>query len=259
MNNQGSVFVLIDEPTYVADIDSFIAGWVQQHFSSAGEPSLPEVTGDKRSTVKRIWEVLNDPDRPTDSASVDRRLNWLRYLGTLLKMDQITSTADLRHQIERYLAGYDGRRLPVAKAIKRARKNAGLSQQDLAELLGLRDHTLISKYESGRRVPPVKVLDWLKDNEAENVTRKRRMKGNGRVPSEPVTSNRGNEGPISLDLAKSVTTSKPEECPTAEDPAPKVEDLAQMDLFVLADPEVTTAPALDATLSPSAIDEDFNE
>ncbi len=253
------VFTLIDEPTYVADIDSFIAGWVQQHFGRAGEPSLFEVTGDKRSTVKRIWEALNDPDRSTDSASVDRRLNWLRYLGTLLKMEKISSTADLRHHLERYLAGYDSRRLPVAKAIKRARKNAGLSQQDLAELLGLRDHTLISKYESGRRVPPVKVLDWLKDNEAENVTRKMRVKGNGRGPSEPVTFNRGNEGPISPDLAKSVTTPKPEECPTCADPAPKVEDPAQMDLFDLADPEVPTAPASDATLSPSSINEDSSE
>ena len=259
MNGNGSVFTLIDEPTYVADIDSFIAGWVQQHFGSAGEPSLSEVTGDKRSTVKRIWEALNDPDRPTDSASVDRRLNWLRYLGTLLKMESIPSTADLRNHLERYLSGYDGRRLPVAKAIKRARKNAGLSQQDLAELLGLRDHTLISKYESGRRVPPVKVLEWLKENEAENVTRKRRVKGNGRVASESVTPNRGNKGPISLDLAKSVTTMKPRECPTAEDPAPKVEDLAQMDLFQPGDPEAPTAPASDAIPSAPSTGEDSNE
>lgn len=253
------IFTLIDEPTYVTDIDSFIAGWVQQHFGSVGEPSPSEVTGDKRSTVKRIWEALNDPDRPTDSASVDRRLNWLRYLGSLLKMESIPSTADLRNHLERCLAGYDGRRLPVAKAIKRARKNTGLSQQDLAELLGLRDHTLISKYESGRRVPPVKILEWLKENEAENVTQKRRVKGNCRIHPEPVTFNRGNEGPISPDLAKSVTTPKPEECPTAEDPAPKVEDSAQMDLFQPGDPEAPTVTASDATLSASSINEDSNE
>lgn len=236
---QGSVFTLIDEPTYVADIDSLIAEWVQQQYGILEQAILSESAVDKRPVVKRIWEALNDPDRSNDSASVDHRVDLIRYLEKLLKK-QFSNTADGRHHLERFLEGHDGRRLPVAKAIKRARKAAGLSQQDLADLLGLRDHTLISKYESGKRVPPCKVIDWLEEQEAQSVTRKRPTRVNSRTPSKPVTSIRGNEAPISPDLAKSVTSPEQEECTAADAPTPQSEAPIQQSLFPLTDPEPPT-------------------
>lgn len=239
----------------MADIDSLIADWVQQHFGSPVESVLSGSAVDTRPTVKLIWEALNDSDRPCDSASVDRRISWIRYLGELLNIGQITSTADLRYHIDRHLAGYDGRRLPDAKAIKRARKNAGLSQLELAELLGLRDHTLISKYESGKRVPPLKVLEWLK--EVENVTHKERVKGNGQTHSNPVTSIRGNEASISPNLGKSVTSPSQQECPSAEATDTQAEATGLGSLVPPTDPvAVTTPPTPEADGSSSSTEED---
>lgn len=173
----------------------------------------PEVAKDKQATVKWIDKVIFDPDRPCDSASVDRRLMLIRHLEDMMHTG-FSNTADLRQHVDRFLDGRDGRRLPVAKAIKRARKNLGLSQVDLADQLGLKDHTLISKYESGKRVPPLKVTEWL--TQAENVTQERRVKGNGRTPSIPVTSSRGNEAPILPDSDVSGTSPNPQGCTSAD-------------------------------------------
>ena len=71
--------------------------------------------------------------------------------------------AERRWATSMYLSGYDGRRLPVPQAIKRARKKLKLTQRQLAERLGFKDHTLISKYEKGQRVPSDKVIQWLKE------------------------------------------------------------------------------------------------
>ena len=67
--------------------------------------------------------------------------------------------------MELYLEGHDGRRMPISQAIRRARKKLKLTQRQLAEKLGFNDHTLISKYENGERVPPRRVLKWLKEGE----------------------------------------------------------------------------------------------
>jgi hypothetical protein len=123
----------------------------------------PDPGGEKdiRPTVKRFWLDLTDPDRPCDSASVDYRVGLIRFLEKLMRTE-FASTADLRQHVERFLDGYDGRRLPVPQAIKRARKKLKLTQRQLAEQLGFKDHTLISKYEKGQRVPSAKVIEWLK-------------------------------------------------------------------------------------------------
>lgn len=132
--------------------------------SDQDELALPDAgqAKDRRPTVKRLWLVLTDPDRPCDSVSVEYRLGLIRFLEKLMRAE-FASTADLRQHVERYLSGHDGRRLPVPQAIKRARKKFKLTQRQLAETLGLKDHTLISKYESGKRVPTGKLLDWLKE------------------------------------------------------------------------------------------------
>ena len=158
---------------------------------------------DMRPTVKRLWLELTNPDRPCDSVSVDYRVGRIRYLEKLMRTE-FASTADLRQHVERYLSGHDGRRLPVPQAIKRARKKLKLSQNQLAELLSLKDHTLISKYESGKRVPTNRVLEWLRKTEI--VTRKEPVKGNGQTPRFPVTSNGGNEASISSNMGESGTS-----------------------------------------------------
>ncbi|MGA2363414.1 MAG: helix-turn-helix domain-containing protein [Candidatus Aminicenantales bacterium] len=162
MDEGSDVFTLIDEPTYVADIESFIVAWVQRHYGGKRTFIPPEIAKDKRSTVKWIWQVLNDLDRPCDSGLVNCRVELIRYLEKLMRTE-FASTADLRQHVERYLSGHDGRRLPVPQAIKRARKKLKLTQSQLAELLGFKDHTLISKYEKGQRVPSDKVIKWLKE------------------------------------------------------------------------------------------------
>ena len=48
------------------------------------------------------------------------------------------------HRLENYLLSY--------------RKESGLSQQEVAFLLGCEDGTLVSRYEKRRRVPPIKTL-----------------------------------------------------------------------------------------------------
>jgi DNA-binding XRE family transcriptional regulator len=162
--NPGSVFVLIGEPTFVADIESFVANWVHRHDGCLGT-SLPlEAARDKRSTVKWIWLILTDPDRPCDSAAVDYRVGLIRCLEKLMRKE-FASTKELRQHVERCLGGYDGRRLPIPEAIRRARKKRKWTQRQLAEHLGFKDHTLISKYEKGQRVPSDKVMAWLKEGE----------------------------------------------------------------------------------------------
>jgi len=161
MDRHSEVFIPVDEPAGVAGVDSFIANEVHQHNGNLGTRLPPEVARDKRSTIKWIWQVLTDPDRPWDSASVEYRLALIRFLEKLMRTD-FANTADLRQHVERYLGGYDGRRLPVPQAIKRARKKLKLTQRQLAEKLGFKDHTLISKYEKGQRVPSEKVIEWLK-------------------------------------------------------------------------------------------------
>jgi hypothetical protein len=107
---------LNDEPTCVADIDSLIAKWVQQDFGSLGASLLPEYARDRRSTIKWTWQVLPGPDRPMDSASVEKRVGLIGYLrGIVLRFFR---TRRLRQRMERPLGGHDGRRQPAPLAIR---------------------------------------------------------------------------------------------------------------------------------------------
>jgi len=204
---------LANGPSHVADTNNVVANEFQPHDCRLVPTLPPEVAKDRLPTVKRLWLVLTDPDRPCDSASVEYRLGLIRFLEKLMRTE-FASTADLRQHMERFLDGHDGRRLPVPQAIKRARKKLHLTQRQLAELLNLKDHTLISKFESGKRLPSAKVLEWLSGTE--NVTGKRQVKGNSRTPSFAVTSNRGKEACISPVLGRSETSQKQEECTPAD-------------------------------------------
>jgi DNA-binding XRE family transcriptional regulator len=122
----------------------------------------PEVAKDKQALVKWIYKVISDPDRPCDSASVDLRLMLIDHLQDLMRT-RFANTADLRQHVDRFLDNPDGRRLPIPQAIKRARKRLGLTQRQLAEQLSLKDHTLISKFEKGKRLPTKGIIEWLKE------------------------------------------------------------------------------------------------
>jgi len=129
-----------------------------------GASPLPLDAKNKKATVKWIWQVLTDPERPWDAASVDHRVRLIQLLEKLLRKD-FTSTRELKLHVERLVASPDGRRMPISQALRRARKKRKLTQRQLAEHLGFKDHTLISKYEKGERLPSAKVIEWLKEGE----------------------------------------------------------------------------------------------
>ena len=208
---------LAADPIHIADTNSVVANEGQPHDCRLVPTLPPEVAKDIRPTVKRLWLDLTDPDRPRDSVSVDYRIGRIRYLEKLFRTE-FANTADLRLHMERFLDGHDGRRLPVPLAIKRARKKLKLTQRQLAEMLGLKDHTLISKYESGNRVPTANVLEWLKG--AENVTEKKPVKGKSRTIRFAVTSNRGKEVCIFPKSGVSETSPKPQNCTPDNDDFP---------------------------------------
>jgi len=140
---------------------------------------------------------------------VNDRVSRIGHLERLFRT-QITSKGQLRDLVERFLGGLDGRRLSIPKALIRARRKSGLGQRQLAKLLGLKDHGLISRYESGKREPSARVLGWLK--ETEDVTEKDRVKGKSRPPRSSVTTLWGNTKPISANSAKSETLPKQPKC-----------------------------------------------
>ena len=161
-DGQSPASPLADSPIPVADTNSIGADEMQPQDGRSVPAPPTEDAKDMRPTVRRLWLALTDPDRPCDSVSVDYRVEQIRYLEKLMRTE-FSSTTDMRQQVERFLEGYDGRRLPVNQAIKRARKKRKLTQRQLAEKLGFKDHTLISKYEKGQRVPSEKVIAWLKN------------------------------------------------------------------------------------------------
>jgi transcriptional regulator with XRE-family HTH domain len=211
----GSVFILIDEPTYVPDIESFISKWFHDHLDLLKSRGSLVDFNERKAVMKRIWEILTDPNRPCDHISVNDRVRMIGHLEQLFRT-QIRSKDQLKGLAERFLGGLDGRRLPIPQALKRARKKSKLSQHQLAEHLGLKDHSLISKCEAGKKDPTKKILNWLK--EAENVTKKGRVKGNNRTSAFSVTSLWGKSVPISPILGKSETLPKQQECTNPDDP-----------------------------------------
>jgi hypothetical protein len=101
--------ILINEPTFAADINSLIAEWVQQHYGSLEASLLPEY---RRSTIKWTWQGLTGPDRPRIGVGLIGRL-WRS-----IRM-RFSRARRLRQHVEPYLGGHDGIRLPVSQAVKR--------------------------------------------------------------------------------------------------------------------------------------------
>ena len=117
---------------------------------------------EKRYTVKKAYQIIESSNTPDNSNAVQTRVHIIGWLENTLRTD-FRNTRDFRQKIEKYLAGYDARQLPVTARIKKARKKSRWTQKELANHLGLKSHVPISQYERGLRRPPKKVFKWLKE------------------------------------------------------------------------------------------------
>lgn len=117
---------------------------------------------DKRYVVKKICQIIQNPDRPVDPVSTQWRISAVEYLEKFLR-SSFTCTKDMKRKTEDFLNGYEVRRKPVSERIKRARKKKRWSQQDLAQHLDYKNHVAIVQFEKGLRYPPPKVFRWLDD------------------------------------------------------------------------------------------------
>jgi hypothetical protein len=110
MKVKGNV-TLIDEPTYVASLDCYIASWVQHPFGRLEAPLPPGYAMDNWPTIKWTWQGLTGPDRPRIGLGLIQRL-WRS-----IRM-RFSRARRLRQHVELYLGGQDGRRLSVSQAVK---------------------------------------------------------------------------------------------------------------------------------------------
>lgn len=117
---------------------------------------------DKRYVVKKLFQILQNPDRPMDPASTQWRIEAIEYLEKIFR-SSFPSTRDMKTKTEDFLNGYEVRRKPVSERIRKARKKKRWSQQDLAQHLGYKNHVAIVQFEKGLRYPPAKVFQWLDD------------------------------------------------------------------------------------------------
>lgn len=118
---------------------------------------------DKRYEIKKLSQILHNPDHPMDPVSTQWRISAVEYLEKFFR-SSFTCTRDMKRKTEDFLNGYEVRRKPVSERIKKARKKKRWSQQDLAQHLGYKNHVAIVQFEKGLRYPPAKVFRWL-DNE----------------------------------------------------------------------------------------------
>lgn len=117
---------------------------------------------DKHYLIKKLYQIISNPERPTDPDSFQWRVNAVRFLEKALKTDFVNSR-DFRRKIEDYLKNYEVRKGSAADRIKKARKKKKLTQKQLAEHLGFKTHVTIGNYEKGKRYPGEKVFEWLKE------------------------------------------------------------------------------------------------
>jgi len=118
---------------------------------------------DKRYVVKKLCQILQNPDHPMDSVSTQWRISVVEFIENFFR-SPFVNTRDFKSKTADYLNGYEIRRKPVSERIKKARKKKRWSQQELARQLGYKNHVSIAQFEKGLRYPPAKVFRWL-DNE----------------------------------------------------------------------------------------------
>ncbi len=114
---------------------------------------------DMRYFVKKAFQLINNQSPLGNFQTRLLLLEWLEnFLGT-----QFKSTRDFKQKVRMYLQNYDARKLPASERIKKARKKLGWTQKELAKFLVYTSHVSIAQFEKGKRYPPKKVFQWLKE------------------------------------------------------------------------------------------------
>jgi DNA-binding XRE family transcriptional regulator len=160
IENKNKTQAVIDEPTLFLDMDKLLAKYPNKEICGV-KIDLRRIN-DKRYLVKKLYQIILDPDRPTDAASVQWRVNVIRCLENMLRTD-FKNTRDFKRKIENYLKNYEIRKGSAADRIKKARKKLRLTQEQAAEHLGFKTHVTFVNYEKGKRYPPDKVFRWLEE------------------------------------------------------------------------------------------------
>jgi DNA-binding XRE family transcriptional regulator len=158
--NSAGVITVIDQPTYVEDMDSLISKYITKEVQGI-MIDLRRID-DKRYLVKKLYQILSNPNSPRDAYSVQVRTNIVQLLEKLQRTEFI-NTRDLRRKVDQYLGSYELRTRPVGEKIKRVRKKLKLTQAELAKHLGLSSRVQIAYLENGHRYPPSKIFKWLED------------------------------------------------------------------------------------------------
>ena len=114
--NSAGVITVIDQPTYVVDMDSLISKYITKEVQGINI-DLRRLD-DKRYLVKKLCQILANPNSPRDTYPVQVRTNIVQLLEKLLRTEFI-NTRDLRRKVDQYLGSYELRTRPVGERIKR--------------------------------------------------------------------------------------------------------------------------------------------
>ncbi len=162
LGEQDDIIHVIDKPTYVVDMDKFLAKYAKERLVRNIHGVEVDVTRikDRRYFVKKAYQILESTDHPTDSNTTQWRTLLVQCLENTLGTE-FENTRDLKRKVEKYLKNYDVRKGTAGNRIKKARKKLGLTQKQLAKELGYSSHAAINQFEQDSRYPPAKVFKWL--------------------------------------------------------------------------------------------------
>ena len=163
-NKRNKVIRVIGEPTLVLDMDKLFAKYAIKEIQGV-KIDLRRIK-DKHYFVKKAYQIITNPNRPTDSDSFQWRTNLVRYLEYMLKT-QFRNTRDFKEKCKNFLASTRTKEetenitRSAGKRIIRARKKIKWTQERLAKELGFRSRKTIQRYENESMYPSAKVLSWL--------------------------------------------------------------------------------------------------
>jgi len=117
---------------------------------------------DRGYLVKKINQIIANPNRPYDYHSFHGRVDLIALLERILHTD-FRNTRDMNQKLADFHNGYDLRKIDPKIKIRKMRKRQKLTQKQLAMKLGYSSHVPIAQMESGERRASKKVLAWLEE------------------------------------------------------------------------------------------------
>jgi DNA-binding XRE family transcriptional regulator len=117
---------------------------------------------DRVYLVKKIHQILANPNRPYDYHSFHRRVDLVALLERILRTE-FRNTYDMNQKLADFHNGYDLRKSDPKIRIRKMRKRQRLTQKQLAIKLGYSSHVPIAQMEGGERRASKKVLAWLEE------------------------------------------------------------------------------------------------